>query len=121
MYNRPVIIFHLSVGDWICYAILLSFAHCILAHFITDLAASTSPTKLSMWLETIVPVDTDHSTVKHSSVESVHSKCCLLPRSILDEAEAARLHFHTIEAHDKIYNLSTSRKEFEKLAFECEE
>lgn len=69
-----------------------------------------------MWLETVVPVHSDHHSVEDLPVQSVNSESSLLSSGILDKTEAARLHFHPVQAHDEVDDLATGGEKLEKLA-----
>eukprot|EP00353_Schmidingerella_taraikaensis_P014136 CAMPEP_0185580294 /NCGR_PEP_ID=MMETSP0434-20130131/16034_1 /TAXON_ID=626734 ORGANISM="Favella taraikaensis, Strain Fe Narragansett Bay" /NCGR_SAMPLE_ID=MMETSP0434 /ASSEMBLY_ACC=CAM_ASM_000379 /LENGTH=178 /DNA_ID=CAMNT_0028198515 /DNA_START=602 /DNA_END=1138 /DNA_ORIENTATION=+ len=114
----PISVFHLRVRlarAWTCLTLGL-----VLAHFVAHLATGTSPTELAVWLEAVVPVDANDATVQDGAVERVHSKCRFLARGILHEAEAARLHFHAIQAHDQVHHLSARGEELEQLRLKSE-
>ena len=75
-------------------------------HFVAHLASRATPTELPVWLEAVVPVDSDDATVKDSPVERVDGECSLSPRRILDKAKATWLHLDAVEAHDEVDDLA---------------
>jgi len=93
---------------------------CVLPDLIADLATGATSTELSMWLKSIVPVNSNDAPVENRSIESVHGESCLRPRRILDEAEATWLHLDTIQAHDQVDHLATGGEKLEHLTFEGE-
>ena len=104
--KRPVSIAHLcrvlASGAWAASACR------VCANFVPDLTAELAATKLAMRLKAVVPVDANHASIEHCPIERVHGQCGLLSRRIFHEAEAAWLHFHSVEAHDQIDYLAAS-------------
>lgn len=83
---------------------------------VSDLTTGLSAAKLAMRLETVVPVNTDHHAVKDLPVKSIDSEGGLLTAGVLHEAEATRLHFHPVQAHDQVDHLAARREKLEQLA-----
>ena len=122
MDQRPICILHVTI---LRGTTILSFAFigslCVCTNLITDLSTSSAAAKLPMRLEAVVPVDTNHTTIEHGSVQCVHCNGCFSPRRILNKAEATWLHFDAVQSHDKVDDLATGGEKLEQLALKCEE
>ena len=88
---------------------------------VPNLASRFSTPELPVRLEAIVPVDANHATVEHGSVEGVDGERGFSPCRVLHETEAAGLHFDPIEPHDQVHDLPASREKLEQLALQREE
>ena len=119
MNQGAIRILHLRILT--CSAFLTLTSCCILADLVSDLTSRSSTAELTMRLKAIVPIDTDYSTIEDGTIQSVNCDGCLRSRGVLDEAEAARLHLDSVETHDQIDDLTTSREKLEQLALKCEE
>ena len=122
MDQRPICILHVTI---LRGTTILSFAFigslCVCTNLITDLSTSSAAAKLPMRLEAVVPVDTNHTTIEHGSVQCVHCNGCFSPRRILNKAEATWLHFDAVQSHDKVDDLAAGGEKLEQLALKCEE
>lgn len=118
--QRSISVLHLSILATVLAFSPVGCLGCVLPDFITDLATSSTSTKLSVWLKSIVPVNSNNAPVENRSIESVHSESCLSPRGILNKAEAAWLHLDTIQSHDQVDHLATCGEKLEQLTFEGE-
>ena len=98
-----------------------SFSSVLSFDLITDLATLSASTELSLWLEAVVPVDSNDHAIEDRFVESVNCERCLSSGCILDEAEATRLHLHPVQSHNEFLDLTASGEVREQLAFKCEE
>ena len=90
--------------DWSVLIFRYAF---IFSVFIAHLAASLSSAKLPLGFKSIVPVNSDCSSINSRSIEGIHCQPCFLPSCVLDEAKAARLHLDFVQAHDQVDNLTT--------------
>ena len=113
--HGPICVLHRDIIR-ACLALSL-----VLAYLVSDLAAGAPSAILPIGLEAVVPIDADDTAVENGAVQSVDSESCLLARGVLNEAEAAWLHLHPVEAHDKVNNLAARRKELQQLALQSEE
>ena len=121
----PISILHCGIGGSACPTttlLQLSISgSCVLPDLIADLSPGPTPSKLSVRLETVVPVDSNHSPIQDSSIQGLYGEGGLMPRCILHETKSARLHLNTIQAHYKIYDLAARGEKLEELTFEREE
>ena len=74
-----------------------------------------------MRLKSIVPVNSDHSTIEDSSIQGLHGEGRLMSRRIFNEAKSARLHLDAIKTHYKIYDLAAGGEKLQELTLECKE
>ena len=79
----------------------------ICSYFITNLATLLAAAELTTWFEPVVPIHSDHHAVTYGAVQGIDSQSCFSSCSILDKAEATRLHFHSVESHYQVDNMST--------------
>lgn len=92
-----------------------------LAHFITDLTAGPTPTKLSLRLKTIIPINSQLSTVNHHLIQQINCLSCILTPCIFNEAKSALFFSQFIQAHDKIDNLAALTKNLNQLLLQSVE
>ena len=118
----PIGILHLSIGSTCSSILRLSIcSSCVLSDFIADLSSSPTSSKLPMRLKSIVPVNSDHSSIEDSSIQGLYGEGRLMARCILYEAKSAGLHLDAIKTHYKIYDLAAGGEKLQELALESEE
>ena len=85
----------------------------VLPELITDLATGPASAELTIWLEAIIPVHSDHAAIQDGSVENIDGECCLFSGCILHKTESTWLHLYLVEPHYQVDYLSTRGEEFE--------
>lgn len=105
-----VLVFRMIIALTSHRPILVNFT-CFVAHLVSNLTALLASTELSLWLEAIVPVDSDHPTVNLDLIQEFDSDCRVLSLCIFDKTKATILIGFFIKTHHQIYNNATLAKD----------